>query len=164
MVRAAKNSARLDMPHDVDATAIDSTAVDYGDLTRFIGYALRRAQMRLYEDFFRSVKGSGISPALFSALLLVERNPGLQQGRLGQALGVARSGAMTMVDRLERLGLVERRPAPHDRRAYGLHLTQKGGRAAVNLRQRVAEHDKRISARMDDAERRRLIELLERIY
>jgi len=139
-------------------------AVDYGALTQFIGYALRRAQIRLYEDFYRSVKGSGVSPALFSALLLVERNPGLQQGRLGQALGVARSGAMTMVDRLERLGLVERRPAPHDRRAYGLHLTPKGERSAASLRQRVAEHDARIAVRMDKAERQQLMRLLERIY
>ena len=104
-------------------------AVDYGALTQFIGYALRRAQIRLYEDFYRSVKGSGVSPALFSALLLVER-----------------------------------RPAPHDRRAYGLHLTPKGERSAASLRQRVAEHDARIAVRMDKAERQQLMRLLERIY
>lgn len=163
MARAAKVT-RNSEASPAAASVAASDAVDYGALTDFIGYALRRAQMRLYEDFFRCMKGTGISPALFSALILVERNPGLQQGKLGQALGVARSGAMTMVDRLERLGLVERRAAPHDRRAYGLHLTPKGERTAVNLRQRVSEHDKRIASHIDQAERQQLMRLLERIY
>ncbi|MBP7065281.1 MarR family transcriptional regulator [Ferrovibrio sp.] len=140
-----------------------SSEIDYGDLPDLIGYVLRRAQLRLYEDFYAALHGTGISPALFSALVLVERNPGLQQGRLGQALGVARSGAMTMVDRLERLGLVQRQPAPHDRRAYGLHLTPKGQKQAASLRARVSEHDQRIGHRMDAAERRKLMELLQRI-
>lgn len=137
--------------------------IDYGDLPDHIGYVLRRAQLRLYEDFYAAVKGTGISPALYSALLLVELNPGIQQGHLGQALGVARSGAMTMVDRLERLGLVLRQPAPRDRRAYGLHLTPKGQKLAASLRIKVGEHDRRIGRWLDAAERRRLMELLQRI-
>lgn len=141
----------------------ERVAIDYGDLPQHIGYVLRRAQLRLWEDFYDTMRGSGISPALYSALVLVERNPGLQQGHLGRALGVARSGAMALVDRLERLGLVERRPAPHDRRAYGLHLTEKGSKETAGLRKRVMQHDKRIGARMDAADRRRLMELLERI-
>jgi len=137
--------------------------LDYGVLESFIGYALRRAQMRLYDDFFRTTKGTGISPALFSALVLVDRNPGLQQGRLGEALGVARSGAMTMVDRLQSLGLVERLPSPHDRRAYGLHLTPRGRRLATGLYRRVAAHDRRIGGGMTAQERNILMGLLNRI-
>lgn len=137
--------------------------IDYGYLTDLIGYVLRRAQLRLYEDFYASLRGTGISPALFSALVLVERNPGLRQGKLGEALGVARSGAMTLVDRLERLGLVLRQPAPHDRRAYGLHLTAKGQKLVGSLRARVSEHDQRIGQRLDLAERQKLMELLQRI-
>ncbi|WP_430397650.1 MarR family winged helix-turn-helix transcriptional regulator [Ferrovibrio sp.] len=155
------------MPASGTATAADSSsskaAIDYGDLPTLIGYVLRRAQLRLYEDFYASLRGTGISPALFSALVLVECNPGVQQGHLGQALGVARSGAMTMVDRLERLGLVLRQPAPRDRRAYGLHLTPKGQKLAASLRAKVAEHDRRIGHRLDAAERRQLMELLQRI-
>lgn len=138
-------------------------SIDYGYLTDLIGYVLRRAQLRLYEDFYASLRGTGISPALFSALVLVERNPGLRQGKLGEALGVARSGAMTLVDRLERLGLVLRQPAPHDRRAYGLHLTAKGQKLVGSLRARVSEHDQRIGQRLDLAERHKLMELLQRI-
>lgn len=138
-------------------------AIDYGNLGNFIGYELRRAQMRLYDDFFRTTKGTGISPALYGALVLVECNPGVQQGHLGKALGVARSGAMTMVDRLQSLELVVRRPSPHDRRAYGLHLTAKGSRLAAELHRRIAAHDRRMGEKMTEDERRQLMLLLRRI-
>jgi len=137
--------------------------IDFGELPMHIGYVLRRAQLRVWEDFYEAMKGTGISPALFSALTLVERNPGLQQGHLGEALGVARSGAMSMVDRLEGLGLVERRAAPHDRRAYGLHITSRGLEAMGDLRKRLALHRRRITRSLSQEEVKQLMALLVRI-
>jgi DNA-binding MarR family transcriptional regulator len=135
-------------------------AVDYGTLPNHVGYLLRLAQLRVWEDFYGRLSETGISPALFSALMLIDRNPGLQQSRLGEALGVARSGAMTMVDRLERLGLVERRADPHDRRAYGLFLTNDGERRMQDLVTRVKVHDKLINAVLSADEHRTLMALL----
>ena len=134
--------------------------VDYGTLPNHVGYLLRLAQLRVWEDFYGRLSETGISPALFSALMLIERNPGLQQSRLGEALGVARSGAMTMVDRLERLGLVERRADPHDRRAYGLFLTGGGVHRMQDLVARVQVHDRLINAVLTADEHRTLMQLL----
>jgi len=134
--------------------------VDYGTLPNHVGYLLRLAQLRVWEDFYGRLNETGISPGLFSALMLIERNPGLQQSRLGEAFGVARSGAMTMVDRLERLGLVERRADPHDRRAYGLFLTGPGERRMRELVERVQAHDKLINAVLTPDEHRTLMQLL----
>lgn len=137
-------------------------AVDYGSLPRHVGYLLRLAQLRVWYDFYGRMGETGISPSLFSALILVERNPGLQQSRLGEALGVARSGAMTMVDRLERLGLVERRADPADRRAYGLFLSANGQRRMTDITARVAEHDRLINAVLTPDEHRSLMQLLQK--
>lgn len=137
-----------------------ASRVDYGALPDHVGYLLRLAQLRVWEDFYGRLGETGISPALFSALMLVERNPGLQQSRLGEALGVARSGAMTMVDRLERLGMVERRADPHDRRAYGLFLTAPGERRVQDLIARVKVHDTLINAVLSPEEHRTLMQLL----
>lgn len=137
-------------------------AVDYGSLPQHVGYLLRLAQLRVWEDFYSRLSPTGISPSLFSALILVERNPGLQQSRLGEALGVARSGAMTMVDRLERLGLVERRADPYDRRAYGLFLTAEGQRRMAEFTARVQEHDRHVTGVLNAEEHRTLMDLLQK--
>lgn len=137
-------------------------AVDYGTLPNHVGYLLRLAQLRVWEDFYGRLGDTGVSPALFSALMLVERNPGIQQSRLGEALGVARSGAMTMVDRLERLGLVERRADPHDRRAYGLFLTRDGERGMAEYVARVQHHDMLINQVLSPDEHRTLMRLLQK--
>jgi DNA-binding MarR family transcriptional regulator len=135
-------------------------AVDYGTLPNHVGYLLRLAQLRVWEDFYGRLGETGVSPALFSALMLVDRNPGIQQSRLGEALGVARSGAMTMTDRLERLGLVERRADPHDRRAYGLFLTASGQRDMATYVARVQQHDTLINQVLTAEEHRTLMRLL----
>lgn len=135
-------------------------AVDYGTLPNHVGYLLRLAQLRVWEDFYGRLGETGVSPALFSALMLVQRNPGIQQSRLGEALGVARSGAMTMTDRLERLGLVERRADPHDRRAYGLFLTRDGERRMAEFVARVQHHDMLINKVLSPDEHRTLMQLL----
>jgi DNA-binding MarR family transcriptional regulator len=137
-----------------------SGAVDYGTLPNHVGYLLRLAQLRVWEDFYGRLGDTGVSPALFSALILVQRNPGIQQSRLGEALGVARSGAMTMTDRLERLGLVERRADPHDRRAYGLFLTADGERRMTEFVGRVQQHDMLINKVLSPDEHSTLMRLL----
>lgn len=135
-------------------------SVDYGSLPDYVGYLLRLAQLRVWDDFYARIGVTGLSPSLFSALILVERNPGLQQSRLGEALGVARSGAMTMVDRLERLGLVERRADARDRRAYGLFLTAAGRQQMAGFIARVQHHDKLINQALTPEEHRTLMRLL----
>lgn len=140
--------------------ATAAPAVDYGTLPNHVGYLLRLAQLRVWEDFYGRMGETGVSPALFSALMLVDCNPGIQQSRLGEALGIARSGAMTMTDRLERLGLVERRADPHDRRAYGLFLTADGQRRMAEYMARVRQHDQLINQVLSEDEHRTLMRLL----
>lgn len=157
---AAAARTGLSKAGKTDRRAAAPARVDYGTLPNHVGYLLRLAQLRVWEDFYGRMNETGISPGLFSALMLIERNPGLQQSRLGEAFGVARSGAMTMVDRLEQLGLVERRADPHDRRAYGLFLTTSGERRMRELVARVAGHDKLINAVLTAEEHRTLMQLL----
>lgn len=155
---AVRGSAKSERPKS--GLRGESRAVDYGTLPNHVGYLLRLAQLRVWEDFYGRMGETGVSPALFSALMLVRSNPGIQQSRLGEALGVARSGAMTMTDRLERLGLVERRADPHDRRAYGLFLTTDGERRMAEFVARVQQHDRLINKALSADEHRTLMQLL----
>ncbi|WP_459617509.1 MarR family winged helix-turn-helix transcriptional regulator [Bordetella sp. 2513F-2] len=136
------------------------SGIDYGALDELVGYAIRRAQIRIYEDFLEALASWDITPQRYSALTLIAANPGLKLTDLARILGIARSGAVQLVDQLQEMGYVQRRDAEHDRRAYALAATASGRRALAAITRAVREHDRRISAGLTQEERERLIALL----
>ncbi len=137
--------------------------VDYGPLDGLIGYAIRRAQILIYEDFLAALAPWDITPQRFSALTIIGHNPGLKLTELARILGIARSGAVQLVDHLQAQGHVERLDTEHDRRAYALALTGEGRKALQRITRAVREHDARIGATLDGDERASLIQLLGRL-
>jgi DNA-binding MarR family transcriptional regulator len=127
-----------------------------------IGYALRRAQLRVFEDFY-ALAGEGITPARFSALIVIDANPGISQTALAQSLGIARSGVVAVIDTLEDMGLVDRDAIEDDRRAYALRLTRKGRERLERLRSLVKVHEARVTARLTEREKQTLLELLAKV-
>jgi DNA-binding MarR family transcriptional regulator len=87
----------------------------------------------------------------------------VRMGDLAEALGVTARNVTTIVDGLEREGLLARRADPTDRRAILLELTEKG-RAHVEqlhaLQRDLAEH---MFAALSTDERRQLMYLLGKI-
>jgi len=87
----------------------------------------------------------------------------VRMGDLAQALGMTARNMTTIVDGLEREGLLARRPHPTDRRAILLELTERG-RAHIAqihaLHRTIAE---RFFAPLDTAERKELLRLLVKI-
>ncbi len=137
--------------------------IDYGVLDTLLGYAVRRAQIRLYEDFIASLAPWGITPPRFSAMVIVSRNPGLKLTQLAKIMGIARSGAVILVDALEELGYTQRQPMPDDRRAFSLSLTTKGQADLVEIIRAVQEHDARMAANLAEPEQTQLLSLLARL-
>jgi Transcriptional regulators len=60
------------------------------------------------------------------ALFAVAHEPDCPVGRVAQALGIGKATAGHLVERLVRVGLVERYEAPGDRRSLRLRLTAEG--------------------------------------
>ncbi|SOZ37064.1 MarR family winged helix-turn-helix transcriptional regulator [Cupriavidus neocaledonicus] len=137
--------------------------IDYGVLDNLVGYAIRRAQIRIYEDFVQSLAQWQITPPRFSALVIISRNPHLKLTELAQILGIARSGAVLLVDALEAMKLVARRPAAGDRRAYSLVLTPAGRRTLEAATQAVVAHDAHVSSALGETEQATLKALLARL-
>ncbi len=137
--------------------------LEYDVLDALIGYALRRAQVVLYGAFDRATRGLDITPPRFTALVIVGANPGISQSTLGAALGIARSGAMSLVDWMVERGMIERRNRPEDRRAWGLHLTPRGERFVGKVKRGVIAEDHKQVAVLSGAEKKALLGLLERI-
>ena len=151
------------MPRREGAIAAKAEGPDHARLDALLGYALRRAQLRVFADFEASVGAAGgPTPGRLGALMLIEGNPGLTQSALGRALGIDRSSVVPLVARLMREGLV-RRDAHADRRAHALALAAGGVALLARLRPILAAHEKRIARALRPVERRQLMQLLARV-
>ncbi|TAK44804.1 MAG: MarR family transcriptional regulator [Betaproteobacteria bacterium] len=137
--------------------------LDYGVLDELLGYALRRAQVAMFLAFHAATRGQDITPPRFTALVIVGANPGISQTALGNVLGIARSGAMVLTDWFQARGLIARRRAPDDRRAWGLHLTARGERMVRSMTRKVVALDRRRAAVLNGEERRQLLSLLNKL-
>ena len=127
--------------------------LDPGPLPGLIGYALRRAQVAVYQDFARTYAKFDIRPVQYGVLTIIERNPGHKQTAVGAALGIKRANFVALCDELERRNLIVRRHIPNDRRSYALHLTPKGEALLKQLHQANAEHEARIAAALGAGDR-----------
>lgn len=78
-------------------------------------------------DFFRLY---GLTDVQFNVLSLLKHqsgeNGGLTQVELSRMMLVNRANITTLIDRMEKAGLVARKPMPDDRRYNTIELTQHG--------------------------------------
>lgn len=85
-------------------------------------------------------------PSLGNVMEQLDYRDGLRLTDIARGAGMAPQSIGELVDELERLGMVERRPDPDDRRAKRIHLTEKartGQRAAFKA---ARASDERIAA------------------
>lgn len=163
---SAKRSSRPQARRPKRRGEIDvdlASGVDYGPLTSLLGYCLRRAQIRIYQDFLDAMEPWSITPPRFSAMTLIRYNEGMKLTELARAMGIARSGAVEVVDSLEKLGYVRRMDSPVDRRAYALALTEEGNAVLDAVTAEVQAHDVRISASLSAEEGLELRRLLDKL-
>ncbi|SMC38289.1 DNA-binding transcriptional regulator, MarR family [Novosphingobium sp. B1] len=119
---------------------------------------------RLFRKRFgASVQHLGVTGPQWRVLAAIKRDPGTTQGALASWLEVEPITAGRMVDRLEKMELVERRDDPADRRSWRLHLTAKGEHL-LSLMAPLAQQaiDDAVSG-LTQAEHAKLLELLERV-
>ena len=106
---------------------------------------------------------AAVTPGLFRILLLVGENAGLNQSALARAANIDRSTLVPILNKLESLGLVQRRPSISDKRMHALHLTALGEETVLAIQDAVLEHETEIAARLSPDERRTLLTLLAKL-
>jgi DNA-binding MarR family transcriptional regulator len=142
----------------------EETAIELGELSEMIGYALKRAQLKIFEDFLRCVAPLQLTPAQFSVLLLLDRNPGRNQTEIASTLGILRPNFVAMLDGLESRDLCARIRSANDRRSHNLVLTEKG-RAMLSRAKKLvaAKHETRLNELLGSGNRAALVAMLTRI-
>jgi DNA-binding MarR family transcriptional regulator len=137
-----------------------TTDIDLGPLPELIGYVLRRAQLVVFQDFFAAFAPFDISPAQFSVLTVIERNPGLTQSQVAAALGIKRTNFVGLLNELESRDIAERRKVSGDKRSYALYLTAEGSGLMRRLRPVLKAHESRMVAKVGEDRRDQFLALL----
>ena len=99
----------------------------------------------------------------YPALACIQDAPGIDQARLATLLSMDRASAGTLVDELERLGLVQRRINGADRRARELYLTPSGEKLRRRLRPKLLAAQAKMLSALKPSEQDQLINLLTRV-
>src|SRR5450432_1310930 len=142
----------------------ESAALQMGELSELLGYALKRAQLKVFEDFLRCMASLQLTPAQFSVLILIERNPGRNQTEIANTLGILRPNFVAMLDALESRDLCARIRSTNDRRSHILVLTDKGRSVLARAKKLVAtKHEARLNELLGPERRTALLEMLAKI-
>src|SRR5436305_4515479 len=157
---ALARASRPARKEPVDAAG-ESAALQIGELSELLGYSLKRAQLKVFEDFLRSVAPLQLTPAQFSVLLLLENNPGRNQTEIASTLGILRPNFVAMLDGLESRELCARVRSTNDRRSHILMLTDKGRAVLARAKKLVAtKHEARLNELLGPANRAALLAML----
>jgi DNA-binding MarR family transcriptional regulator len=160
---AMAESARTRKEAAEDAVS-EGVALQLGELSELLGYSLKRAQLKIFEDFLRCVAPLQLTPAQFSVLLLIEKNPGRNQTEIAATLGILRPNFVAMLDGLESRDLCTRMRATHDRRSHVLMLTDKGRAVLARAKKLVAtKHEARLNELLGPANRVALLSMLTKV-
>jgi DNA-binding MarR family transcriptional regulator len=94
---------------------------------------LRRMLERLHEHGFDDLDAPHLN------VLLYPGPQGARPSELAAQRGMSKQAVNYLLGELERLGYLERRADPHDRRSKRIALTRRGERAAHTIRDAVTE-------------------------
>lgn len=101
--------------------------------------------------------GIGLSRAQWQVLANIARCEGINQAGLAAILDIEPITLVRLLDRLENMGLVERRLDPKDRRQRNLYLTDRAAPELERVRELGAAVREEALAGLDDAARQRLL-------
>jgi DNA-binding MarR family transcriptional regulator len=131
-----------------------------GRLDELVGYALRRAQIRVFEDANRVLNPLGLRPTLLGALIIIDANPGSTQAEISAALGVRRPNYVALMDELESRGLAERLASVADKRSNAVFLTSDGRKLLRKAMKVALAHEEQLLAPLNAGQKQVLFELL----
>jgi DNA-binding MarR family transcriptional regulator len=108
-------------------------------------------------------EGTGLRPLEFGVMIHLHDTPGLDQNTLADRMALDRTSTSALVYRLEQQGLIERAVNGADRRARVLRLTPAGKTLHDRQRPKARAAQEGILSVLTAAERRSLIDMLERV-
>lgn len=103
------------------------------DFTSFVCYQLKATMKKVERYIGQELNRYGVNLAQSFVLFSLLENDGATLSEIGTRAQIENSSLTTMVDKLEKEDLVERRLYPQDRRVVRLFLTDKGRETANKI-------------------------------
>jgi DNA-binding MarR family transcriptional regulator len=165
--RAAKSRAEMPPPRGRKRAGNGGSRPDAEDheigldaLAGHAGYAVRRFQIWIFQDFIRTLGAVDIRPTQYSVMTVIGANPGLSQMAVAKRLGIERARLVHLLDSLEHRDLVSRIRSATDRRSHALHLTARGRTALAQFKRLAAEHERHVAEKIGKENREKLLQIL----
>jgi DNA-binding MarR family transcriptional regulator len=133
------------------------------ELDQRIPFLLSQLGTYVADDFKRRLAPLGVHPRMNAVLVALAANDGLSQRQLSARLGVHRNVMVSLIDTLEEQGLVQRKPCPHDRRAFAVTLTGKARELLPALDEHSHAMEDEVTSALTPAERAALLDMLQRV-
>ena len=131
------------------------------EIEKSIGFLLAKAHQRGWALFSEEIGRYDLTPPQFSVLAFLWKQDGLTQTELSDKTQIDRTTLGGLIDRLERQGMVERKPHPQDRRAHLVFLTEKGSNQSGELSSLAGKVLERFVSGLSPHERRELTRMLD---
>ncbi len=125
-----------------------------------LGFLLNKAARIVRDDVGEKLKEVGFTLNEYGLLRILEIRSTDTQQEIGDRLGVDRTTMVSLVDRLEERGLVERTKDRSDRRKCNLVLTDKGKKSLARAKRRAEGAQKVLFASLKDKQQAELKALL----
>ena len=130
---------------------------------RSVAFMLSSLGYTVSRRFHEVLRPLELEPGEFALLRAISASEGEAQNALAERLHISPSWMVTIVDELEKRGLLERRPHARDRRVRNLHLTAAGKKLLKRAEKQAEQFDRQVAEQLDEAELRRLLDLLDRV-
>ncbi|WP_256354940.1 MarR family winged helix-turn-helix transcriptional regulator [Pseudomonas sp. sia0905] len=145
------------------ATSAPGDALPDSWLDTLVGYALRRAQLKVFQHLVGNLAEHDLRPAQFTAMVIIDNEPGLMQADLARQLAIEPPQLVPLLNKLESRGLAQRVRGVQDKRAYGVFLTKAGIALLGKLKAIAVASDEAATAALDEDERAQLRRLLHKV-
>ena len=132
-------------------------------LDTLVGYALRRAQLQVFQHLVGKLAEHDLRPAQFTAMVIIDNEPGLMQADLARQLAIEPPQLVPLLNKLESRGLAQRVRGVQDKRAYGVFLTKAGTALLGQLKAIAVASDEEATSALDEDERAQLLHLLHKV-
>jgi DNA-binding MarR family transcriptional regulator len=126
-----------------------------------LGFLLHDVARLLRKRFEQHAKGCGLTRSQWHVLAYLAQNEGINQTGLAELLDIEPITVGRLVDKLQAMGLIERRPAPSDRRVWLLYSTPAAASQLAHLRELGDLPRGEALANVSEADREQLAALLQ---
>ncbi|MGF1911307.1 MarR family transcriptional regulator [Vibrio kasasachensis] len=109
------------------------------------------------------LKKHGLTVALWPTMMCLWEEEGVTQRDIAEKSKVENSTTTRTLDKLEKLGLVERRDDPNSRRSHRIYLTEQGKALKDTLIPIPVAVNQEVLSSLNDEEQKQIIALLQKM-